>query len=204
MSPINKQKAPKDRGDPKKRNKKDPRAPKRNMSAFLFYSNVRRHDVKKAHPNLSFSEIAKVLSEMWRLAPTEEKRDYIEKARVDKIRYFREKKAYDDSQPRERKDKSKVPLPNPSVLPSAEHLLSPHLSPQGLSQDFDHLSLPVISPTASLFLPPSVSAQLSTPSFPLPGIQHGLVHNAAITMAQFEDESSLGDFAEYGSSGIPK
>jgi len=203
MSPITKQKAPKDRGDPKKRNKKDPRAPKRNMSAFLFYSNVRRHDVKKAHPNLSFSEIAKVLSEMWRLAPTEEKREYIEKARVDKIRYFREKKAYDDSQPRERKDKSKV-SPGPSVLPSAEHLLPPHLSPQ-LSPDFDNLSLPILSPSASLFLSPSISGQLSTPSFPLPGIQHGLVHNAAITMAQFEDESALGDFAEYGSSGgIPK
>jgi len=48
---------------------------------------------KKAHPHLSFSEIAKVLSEMWRLAPSEEKREYIEKARVDKIRYFQEKKS---------------------------------------------------------------------------------------------------------------
>lgn len=44
----------------KKRAKKDPKAPKRNMSAFLFFSNTRRHDVKKQNPNLSFSEIAKV------------------------------------------------------------------------------------------------------------------------------------------------
>jgi len=111
----------------------------------------------------------------------------------------RKKKAYDDSQPREKKEKEKLPS-GTSVLPSAEHLLPPHMSPQGLSSEFDHL--PVHSPTASLFLPSSISGQLSTPSFPLPGIQHGLVHNAAITMAQFDDEGALGDF-EYGSV-IPK
>lgn len=44
----------------RKRVKKDPQAPKRNMSAFLFYSNDRRGEVKKANPNLTFSEIAKV------------------------------------------------------------------------------------------------------------------------------------------------
>jgi len=97
---------------------------------------------------------------------------------------------------KKKKDKTKVQS-NPSSLPSTEHLLPSHISPQGLSPDFEHhLSLPIPGPsTASIFLPPA---------FPLPGIQHGLVHNAAITMAQFDEESTLGDFVEYGSSGIPK
>jgi len=80
----------------KKRQKKDPKAPKRNMSAFLFFSNVRRAEVKKQHPDLSFSEIAKELSQMWRTVSIEEKRDYTERARKDKVRYFQEKKVYDD------------------------------------------------------------------------------------------------------------
>lgn len=34
---------------------------------------------------------------MWKLAPLEEKREFIERARNDKVRYFQEKKHFDDS-----------------------------------------------------------------------------------------------------------
>lgn len=56
---------------------KDPNAPKRPMSAFLMYSNGRRAAVKKEHPEFSNGEISRLLSEMWRAAPDEERQKYI-------------------------------------------------------------------------------------------------------------------------------
>ena len=56
---------------------KDPNAPKRPMSAFLMYSNGRRAAVKKEHPEFSNGEISRLLSEMWRAAPEEEREKYI-------------------------------------------------------------------------------------------------------------------------------
>jgi len=56
---------------------KDPNAPKRPMSAFLMYSNGRRAAVKKENPEFSNGEISRLLSEMWRSAPDEERQKYI-------------------------------------------------------------------------------------------------------------------------------
>ncbi|GHJ84630.1 hypothetical protein NliqN6_1032 [Naganishia liquefaciens] len=64
--------------EPKKRkkakSKKDPNAPKRAMSAFMFYSMAQRDNVKNANPDLSFGEIGKQLGEQWRNLTPEEKR----------------------------------------------------------------------------------------------------------------------------------
>eukprot|EP01121_Diplochlamys_sp_Union-15-3_P022036 TRINITY_DN9256_c0_g1_i2.p1 TRINITY_DN9256_c0_g1~~TRINITY_DN9256_c0_g1_i2.p1 ORF type:complete len:299 (-),score=42.95 TRINITY_DN9256_c0_g1_i2:6-902(-) len=92
----------------KKRAKKDPSAPKRNMSAYLFFSNIRRHDVKKARPELTFSEIAKVLSKMWKVMSSRDKRPFEDMARNDKLRYFKEKKEFDEIRA---KQDSQVNLP---------------------------------------------------------------------------------------------
>ena len=56
---------------------KDPDAPKRPMSAFLMYSNGRRAQIKKENPEFSNGEISRLLSEMWRSAPDEERQKYI-------------------------------------------------------------------------------------------------------------------------------
>lgn len=55
---------------------KDRSAPKRPMSAFLAFSNSRRKEVTEANPMLSNGEISKILSDMWRAAPLEQKQAY--------------------------------------------------------------------------------------------------------------------------------
>jgi hypothetical protein len=85
-----------DRKPRKKRLKKDPTAPKRNSSAYIFYSNEKRHELKRNNPELSFSDIAKILSKQWKNASAEDRRPYEEMARSDKHRYFSQKKEYDD------------------------------------------------------------------------------------------------------------
>lgn len=63
-----------DRKPRKKRLKKDPTAPKRNSSAYIFYSNEKRHELKRNNPELSFSDIAKILSKQWKNASAEDRR----------------------------------------------------------------------------------------------------------------------------------
>lgn len=57
---------------------RDPNAPKRPMSAFLSYSNKKRGAMKRLHPNISNSDISRLLSKMWKEAPQEERKTYIE------------------------------------------------------------------------------------------------------------------------------
>jgi hypothetical protein len=58
----------------KKRAKKDPTAPKRNMSAYLFFSNMQRAELKRKHPEMTFTEITKTLSNTWKKMSSEQKR----------------------------------------------------------------------------------------------------------------------------------
>jgi len=108
----------------KKRAKKDPSAPKRNMSAYLFFSNIRRHDVKKERPELSFSEIAKVLSKMWKEMEPEDKKPFDDMARNDKIRYFKEKKEFDDMKA---KQEAQVAQQRESIMLPLSHPQVPHM-----------------------------------------------------------------------------
>lgn len=66
----------------KKRIKKDPTAPKRNSSAYIFYSNEKRHELKRNNPELSFSDIAKILSKQWKRATAEERRVSAQKSQA--------------------------------------------------------------------------------------------------------------------------
>mmetsp|Transcript_35912 Transcript_35912/g.41027 ORF Transcript_35912/g.41027 Transcript_35912/m.41027 type:complete len:545 (-) Transcript_35912:415-2049(-) len=62
-----------------KRVSKDPRAPKRPMSAFLSFSNSKRSYVKSLHPDARNSDISKILAQMWKDANPEEKQVFIDK-----------------------------------------------------------------------------------------------------------------------------
>lgn len=57
---------------------KDPNAPKRPMSAFLAFSNQRRASLKRANPQLTNADLSKILSQMWKEAPPEIKKTYID------------------------------------------------------------------------------------------------------------------------------
>lgn len=59
-----------------KKKLRDPNAPKRPMSAFLAFANSRRAEVKAQNPNGSNGEISKILSKMWKEAPTSVQQEY--------------------------------------------------------------------------------------------------------------------------------
>ncbi|KAL7579085.1 hypothetical protein ACA910_019120 [Epithemia clementina (nom. ined.)] len=72
---------------PWKRAKKDPSAPKRPMSAFLYFSQGKRTLLKKQHPDMKNTEVSRLLGEMWRNAPDSEKRPHIEKEKEEREKY---------------------------------------------------------------------------------------------------------------------
>ncbi|KAI8969286.1 high mobility group box domain-containing protein, partial [Mycotypha africana] len=77
--------------DKKKRSKKDPNAPKRGLSAYMFFSQEKRAEVKADNPDASFGQIGKLLGEKWKSMSDEDKKPYVAKAEADKKRYEDEK-----------------------------------------------------------------------------------------------------------------
>ncbi|KAI0085590.1 high mobility group box domain-containing protein [Irpex rosettiformis] len=75
--------------------KKDPKAPKRALSAYMFFSQDWRERVKAENPDAGFGEIGKLLGARWKELSDEEKKPYIEQAARDKDRAEQEKKDYD-------------------------------------------------------------------------------------------------------------
>ncbi|XP_031488405.1 FACT complex subunit SSRP1-like isoform X1 [Nymphaea colorata] len=82
----------KKRKQPKK--KKDPNAPKRAMSAFMFFSTSERENVKRSNPGLSFTDVGRALGEKWKKISGEEKEQYEGMARADQKRYKDEMAGY--------------------------------------------------------------------------------------------------------------
>jgi len=77
-----------------KKSKKDPNAPKRGMSAFMFFSNEMRPKLKEENPDLSFGDLAKLVGKTFKEITAEEKKVYEEKAAKDKKRYTEEMADY--------------------------------------------------------------------------------------------------------------
>ncbi|CAN6631340.1 non-histone chromosomal protein 6A [Trichomonascus vanleenenianus] len=75
--------------------KKDPNAPKRSLSAYMFFANEQRDNVRAENPNITFGQVGKILGERWRALSEGDKAPYEEKALADKKRYEDEKAAYD-------------------------------------------------------------------------------------------------------------
>lgn len=82
----------------KKSKKKDPDAPKRGISGFMFFSNAKRAEVKENNPGIAFGEVGKKLGEMWKGLSADEKVPFEKLAAKDKARYEKEKEAYDKKQ----------------------------------------------------------------------------------------------------------
>nr|CAI5825082.1 unnamed protein product [Callosobruchus analis] len=71
----------------KRKQIKDPNAPKRSLSAFFWFSNDERGKVKGENPEYSVGDIAKELGRRWALATPETKGKYEALADQDKARY---------------------------------------------------------------------------------------------------------------------
>ncbi|KAF9054240.1 high mobility group box domain-containing protein [Panaeolus papilionaceus] len=75
---------------------KDPKAPKRALSAYMFFSQDWRERIKTENPEAGFGEVGKLLGAKWKELDEAEKKPYIEQAARDKTRADEEKAAYDN------------------------------------------------------------------------------------------------------------
>ncbi|KAG6901932.1 hypothetical protein C0995_006454, partial [Termitomyces sp. Mi166 len=75
--------------------KRDPKAPKRALSAYMFFSQDWRERIKAENPDAGFGEVGKLLGAKWKELDDEEKKPYLEQAAKDKTRAEEEKAAYD-------------------------------------------------------------------------------------------------------------
>ncbi|GAB2285560.1 FACT complex subunit ssrp1 [Dionaea muscipula] len=83
----------------KPKKKKDPHAPKRNLSGYLFFSQAERETLKKERPGIPFPEVGKIIGDKWKRMSAEEKEPYEAMARADKKRYKDEIGGYKNPQP---------------------------------------------------------------------------------------------------------
>ncbi|POS77012.1 structure-specific recognition protein 1 [Diaporthe helianthi] len=77
-----------------KRAKKDPNAPKRGLSAYMFFANEQRENVREENPGITFGQVGKLLGERWKALNEKQRAPYEAKAAADKKRYEDEKQAY--------------------------------------------------------------------------------------------------------------
>ena len=96
----------------KAKSKKDKNAPKKNSSAYIFFCNDKRPEVKEDHPELKNNEILKELGLLWKKFKDEKPKEvkkYEKKAADDKERYQEEMKNYVPSEEVEEEPKEKKP-----------------------------------------------------------------------------------------------
>mmetsp|Transcript_34893 Transcript_34893/g.74427 ORF Transcript_34893/g.74427 Transcript_34893/m.74427 type:complete len:1789 (-) Transcript_34893:188-5554(-) len=91
--------------------KKDPNAPKRNMSAYILYSNATRNEVRAANPNASFGEMAQILSKNFKALSSEERASWDERAAEDKERYQKEMSGYSKVVPTSKEQAAGASMP---------------------------------------------------------------------------------------------
>jgi hypothetical protein len=90
----------------------DPNAPKRGLSAYMFFANEQREKVREDNPGIKFGkftayyhsdecdantspgEVGKMLGEKWKALSEKQRTPYEAKAAADKKRYEEEKAAY--------------------------------------------------------------------------------------------------------------
>ncbi|GAB68243.1 high mobility group protein [Plasmodium cynomolgi strain B] len=80
----------------RRKNKKDPHAPKRSLSAYMFFAKEKRAEIISRDPDLSkdVATVGKMIGEAWNKLDELEKAPYEKKAQEDKVRYEREKVEY--------------------------------------------------------------------------------------------------------------
>ena len=76
------------------KSKKDPAAPKRPLSAYMFFSQDHRERVKQANPDAGFGDVGRLLGAKWKEMSEAEKKPYNDMANRDKARAEAEKAAY--------------------------------------------------------------------------------------------------------------
>lgn len=73
---------------------RDPNAPKRNLSAYLLYQNAMREQFKADNPGMSFGQLSKYTSHMYKALTPAERDEWLARAEQDKARYEMEMRNY--------------------------------------------------------------------------------------------------------------
>jgi hypothetical protein len=71
----------------RKSKKRDPTKPKRPISAYISFTVAKRPEVKAANPEKTTTEMLSLLATCWRNASDEEKEDFVQIAKENKVRY---------------------------------------------------------------------------------------------------------------------
>lgn len=80
-----------------KKKVKDPNAPKKNMSAYMFYAVENRAKLKEKNPDATFNDLSKLVGESWKKLTDKQKQPYITKSDSDKTRYQQAAKDYTEA-----------------------------------------------------------------------------------------------------------
>jgi hypothetical protein len=81
----------------KEKKVKDPDAPKRALSAWIYFTTAKRPEVKEQNPEKKTTELTTIMSEMWRDYTDEQKQPYKDMEIADKERYQKEKVDYESN-----------------------------------------------------------------------------------------------------------
>jgi len=81
-----------------KKTKKDPNAPKRPSTAYIFFSKEMRHKLKTENPKASFTEAGKIIGIQWKELDDVAKQKYHQLAEADKQRFEKEKGEYKEAE----------------------------------------------------------------------------------------------------------
>lgn len=81
------QRKSKAKADGSRKKKKDVNAPKRPLSAYMWFANENRNTVRTDNPSATFGQIGRLLGEGWKALSEEEKEPYKKKSADDKKRY---------------------------------------------------------------------------------------------------------------------
>lgn len=101
------------------RQKRDPKAPKRPTPAFLSYSQAKRKEIQTLHPTLRTTEIASLLSKMWKNEHPTVREHYVHQAGLLQAKYKHDVAVHKQELAHEKKTKEKA-----SMLAAMEEVMT--------------------------------------------------------------------------------
>eukprot|EP00474_Spongospora_subterranea_P009428 CRZ09886.1 hypothetical protein [Spongospora subterranea] len=105
---------------PKKRQKKNAVAdgrPKRPLSAYMYFSQDRRPQIRTENPDTAFGDLGRLLGQLWKSLEDSEKQPYNDKAQADKERFDKEMAEWKLTCPAKEAAAESIEAPTTSILP---------------------------------------------------------------------------------------
>ena len=84
----------------KRKKRRDPDAPKRSVSAYVFFGHSERPKIQEENPDIEFKDVGRKLGERWRNLAADERAKFEVLAQKDRDRYAKEMAAYNEEKER--------------------------------------------------------------------------------------------------------